>query len=135
MASRIEEIEGIGPVYAQKLSAAGVTTDAQLLERAAAPKGRSKLAEETGISGALILKWANHADLMRINGVGPQFAELLEAAGVDTVNELSHRNAANLSARMALVNSEKKLSGASPSESQVSGWIEQARSMAPAISY
>ena len=78
---KIIDIEGIGDVYAQKLIAAGINKVSELLEKCAAPKGRKALAEETGISEKLILKWTNHADLFRINGVGPQFAELLEAAG------------------------------------------------------
>ena len=82
---KIIDIEGIGDVYAQKLIAAGINKVSELLEKCAAPKGRKELAEATGISEKLILKWTNHADLFRINGVGPQFAELLEAAGVDTV--------------------------------------------------
>ena len=94
MAYKIDQIEGIGDAYAQKLQAVGVATTEELLKRAATPKGREKLAEETGISSKLILKWANHADLFRIKGVAGQFAELLEAAGVDTVKELRHRVAA-----------------------------------------
>ena len=84
MGYKIEQIEGIGAVYAEKLQAAGVKTTEDLLEKCAAKKGRIALAEETGISEKLILKWTNHADLFRINGIAGQFAELLEAAGVDT---------------------------------------------------
>ena len=96
MAYKVVEIEGVGEVYAEKLVAAGINSVDDLLAKCAAPAGRKALAEETGISGKLILKWANHADLIRIHGVGPQFAELLEAAGVDTVKELRHRKAENL---------------------------------------
>jgi predicted flap endonuclease-1-like 5' DNA nuclease len=99
VALKIEEVEGIGPAYAQKLIAAGVKTDADMLDMAGSAKGRAELSEKTGIAGSLILKWANHVDLMRISGVGPQYAELLEAAGVDTVKELAQRNAANLAAK------------------------------------
>ena len=91
MIYKIIDIEGIGPVYAEKLLAAGIDTDAKLLEKCAKPAGRKALAEETGISPKLILTWTNHYDLMRIDGVGPQFSELLEAAGVDTVKETRHR--------------------------------------------
>ena len=91
MAYKVIDIEGVGAAYAEKLAAAGVVTAANLLEKCAAPAGRKALAEETGISDKLILKWTNHADLFRVKGVGPQFAELLEAAGVDTVKELAHR--------------------------------------------
>ena len=84
MKYKIIDVEGIGPVYAEKLLAAGIVDTDILLEKCAKPAGRKALEEETGISGKLILTWTNHADLMRINGVGPQFSELLEAAGVDT---------------------------------------------------
>jgi predicted flap endonuclease-1-like 5' DNA nuclease len=131
----IEEVEGIGPVYAQKLIAAGVRTDVDMLERAGSAKGRSDLAAQTAISGTLILKWANHVDLMRISGVGPQFAELLEASGVDTVKELALRNAPNLAAKLAEVNAHKKLAGTTPSEAQVTAWIGQAKTLEPKISY
>lgn len=135
MALKIEEVEGIGPVYAQKLNAAGVKTDADMLDRAGSAKGRAELAEQTGISAALILKWANHVDLMRISGVGPQYAEMLEAGGVDTVKELAQRNAANLTAKLTEVNAQKKLAGTSPSVSQVTDWIDQAKKLEPKISY
>ena len=81
---KIIDIEGVGDVYAEKLVAAGINKVSELLEKCAAPKGRKELADATGISEKLILRWTNHADLFRINGVGPQFAELLEKAGVDT---------------------------------------------------
>ena len=132
---KIEEVEGIGPAYGEKLSAAGVTDTDKLLEVCGGAKGRKSVAEQTGISEKLLLQWANQADLMRVNGVGKQFAELLEAAGVDTVKELKHRNAANLAAKMAEVNGEKKLARSTPSESQVSEWVEQAKTMEPRISH
>lgn len=135
MARKIEEVEGIGPAYAQKLNAAGVKTDGDLLDKAGSATGRAELVAQTGISGGLILKWANHADLMRLTGVGPQFAELLEAAGVDTVKELAHRNAANLAAKLGEVNEQKHLAGSSPAESQVSVWIAEAKKLEPKISH
>ena len=92
---KIIDVEGIGPVYGEKLLAAGIKDTDALLEKCSKPAGRKALEEETGISGKLILTWTNHCDLMRINGVGPQFSELLEAAGVDTVKELKHRVPAN----------------------------------------
>ena len=91
MGYKIIDVEGIGPVYAEKLQAAGVNTTEDLLEKCAAKKGRVAMAEATGISEKLILKWTNHADLFRIKGIAGQFAELLEAAGVDTVKEFRHR--------------------------------------------
>jgi predicted flap endonuclease-1-like 5' DNA nuclease len=135
MSLKIEEVEGIGPLYAQKLIAAGVNTDADMLERAGSAKGRAELAAQTGIGGTFILTWANHVDLMRIVGVGPQYAELLEASGVDTVKELAQRNAANLAAKLAEVNAKKNLAGTLPSESQVTNWIGQAKTLEPKISY
>ncbi|WP_417684770.1 DUF4332 domain-containing protein [Roseibium sp.] len=135
MAYSISEIEGIGPAYTEKLGAAGIKTTEAYLERAKDPKGRKALAEETGIDASRILKWANMADLMRISGVGEEYSELLEAAGVDTVKELKHRNAANLAAKMAEVNEEKKLVRQVPSESQVTKWVDQAKELPPMMSY
>ncbi|MCM1504731.1 MAG: DUF4332 domain-containing protein [Muribaculum sp.] len=135
MAYKIADIEGIGDAYAKKLEEAGVKTTENLLEKAATKKGREKLAEETGISEKLILKWANHADLFRIKGVAGQFAELLEAAGVDTVKELRHRVAANLQPKLVEVNDLKNLCNRVPSVSELERMIAQAKEMEPAISY
>ncbi|TQV82125.1 DUF4332 domain-containing protein [Denitrobaculum tricleocarpae] len=135
MICKIEEIEGIGGVYREKLSAAGIDTTDSLLQACGTPAGRKALAETSEISEKMLLTWANMADLMRINGVGKQFAELLEAAGVDTVKELKHRNAANLAEKMTEINEQKSLTNGAVSEGQVSGWIEQAKTMDPAISY
>lgn len=135
MSYKIIEIEGIGEAYAEKLTSAGVKTTEELLEKAATKKGREKLAEETGISEKLILKWANHADLFRIKGVAGQFAELLEAAGVDTVKELKHRVAANLHAKLVEVNEAKNLCNRVPSESEIEKMIEQAKELEPKMTY
>ena len=135
MTYKIIDIEGIGPVYAEKLIAAGITTADQLLEKCAAPAGRKALEEATGISGKLILTWTNHADLFRINGVGPQFAELLEAAGVDTVKELGHRKAENLAAKMLEVNEEKKLVRRVPVEAEIEKMIAQAKELPGVMTY
>ncbi len=132
---KIEEIEGIGPVYGKKLAAAGVNTTGQLLKRGAKPAGRKELEEATGISHAHILTWCNLADLMRVNGVGKQYSELLEAAGVDTIKELRNRNAANLAVKMKEVNDAKKLCRSAPSEKSVAKWVAQAKKTTPAISY
>ena len=126
---KIEEIEGIGPAYGAKLTAAGVTTTEQLLERGASRKGRTELAGTTGITDTLILEWVNHADLMRIKGVGSEYSDLLEAAGVDSPAELAQRNAANLASAIADVNEKKKLVRQVPSESVVAGWIAEAKTM------
>ena len=135
MAYKIDEIEGIGPAYASKLQAAGVKTTDDLLEAAAAPAGRKDLAEKTGLSTKQILKWANMADLMRIKGVGEEYSELLEAAGVDTVKELKMRRADNLTVKMAEVNEAKKLVRQTPSQTVVEKWIEQAKTLEAKLSY
>lgn len=135
MAYKVIDIEGVGAAYAEKLTAAGVVTTAQLLEKCAAPAGRKALAEETGISDKLILKWANHADLFRVKGVGPQFAELLEAAGVDTVKELAHRKADNLAAKMEEVNAEKKLVRRVPVVKEVQKMVDCAKELPGVLTY
>ena len=135
MAYKIIEIEGIGEAYAAKLEAAGIKTTEDLLAKAATPKGRKELAEETGISGKLILKWANHADLFRIKGVAGQFAELLEAAGVDTVKEFRHRVAANLQPKMVEINEEKNLCNRVPSVAELERMIDQAKELEPVLTY
>lgn len=127
--AQIESIEGIGPQYAEKLKAAGVSSTEKLLETGATAKGRDELATQTGISGKLILTWVNHADLFRIKGVAGQFSELLEAAGVDTVPELAQRNAENLQQALAKTNEAKNLSKTTPSLSQVSAWIAEAKTL------
>lgn len=127
--ANIKDIEGIGPAYGEKLEAAGIKTDTALLEQGATKKGREGIAESTGISEKMILEWVNRADLARIKGVGSEYADLLEASGVDSVPELAQRNAANLHAKMAEVNEAKKLVRAMPSEGQVADWVEQAKGL------
>lgn len=135
MKYKIEEIEGIGPAYGAKLKAIGIADTDALLSRCGARQGRTDVAKETGLDESRLLKWANMADLMRISGVGEEFSELLEAAGVDTVKELQHRNAENLAAKMAEVNAAKKLTRVAPAASQVMKWIEQAKTLTPMISH
>lgn len=135
MTYKIIDVQGIGDVYAQKLAAAGINTVDELLEKGKTPAGRKALEEATAISGKLILTWANHADLMRIDGVGPQFSELLEAAGVDTVKELRHRVAENLQAKLEEVNQEKNLVNRVPSAKEVEKMIDQAKELAPMMEY
>ncbi len=135
MAYKIIDVEGIGPVYAEKLAAAGIKTTEQYLEKCAKPAGRKALAEETGISPKLILTWANHSDLFRINGIAGQFAELLEAAGVDTVKELKHRVPANLHPKLVEVNEQKNLCNRVPSVSELEKMIEQAKELPPVLEY
>jgi predicted flap endonuclease-1-like 5' DNA nuclease len=132
---KIEEIEGIGPVMGEKLRNAGVKTTDALLENTKTKKQRQDLAESTGISEKLILRFANMADLFRINGVGQEFAELLEAAGVDTVPELAQRRPDNLTAKMEEVNAEKKLTRRTPSLKEVEKWVEEAKTLPRALEY
>lgn len=135
MAYKIINIEGVGEVYAEKLIAAGINKVDELLELCAAPKGRKDLAEKTGISEKLILRWTNHADLFRVNGVGPQFAELLEAAGVDTVKEFRHRVAENLQPRLEEINAQRNLVGRVPSVKEVQKMIDLAKELEPKVTY
>lgn len=127
--ANVKDIEGIGPVLGEKLVAAGVATLDSLLETAASAKGRTDLAGKTGISESKILEWVNRADLARIKGIGSEYADLLEAAGVDTVVELAQRNSANLYTKVVEVNSTKNLVRAVPTEQAISDWIDQAKSL------
>ena len=133
--TKIIDIEGIGEGYAKKLIGAGVQTVEALLESGGNPKGRKALAEKAGISDNLILEWVNRADLARIKGVGSQYADLLEASGVDTVVELSKRVPANLTKKMAEVNEAKKLVRRLPVESQVTDWVDQAKKLDRKVTY
>jgi len=135
MAYKIDEIEGIGPAYREKLATAKIATTDDLLKLCCEPKGRKAIAETTGVSEKLLLEWSNMADMMRVSGVGPQYAELLEAAGVDTVKELQHRKAENLAAKLEEINAVKKLAKTSPSPSTIEKWIEQAKELKPTISH
>lgn len=134
MASLIK-IEGVGPEYARKMKMLGISTTQALLERGASPQGREEVAEMSGISEKLILEWINRADLFRIKGVGEEYSDLLENAGVDTVVELAQRNAANLFEKMVAVNHQKKLVRKLPTLAQVEGWISQAKKLPRAVSY
>lgn len=128
-------VEGIGKVYAEKLQVAGVRSAAGLLTRGATPKGRQDLADQTGIDCGKILEWVNHVDLFRIKGVGEEYADLLEAAGVDTVPELAQRNPENLFQALVSLNKEKKLVRRAPVLAQVQSWVEQARQLPRVITY
>jgi predicted flap endonuclease-1-like 5' DNA nuclease len=135
MAYRLSRIEGIGPVYAAKLADAGLATTDDLLEAAARPKGRAALAERTGISETLILKWANRADLMRVKGISEEISDLLEAAGVDTVAELKRRRPDHLAAALRAVNERKRLVRRVPGEAQCARFIEAAKALPRVLSY
>ena len=132
---KIEDVEGIGPVTGEKLRAAGVKDTDSLLENARTPKQRKELAEKAGLTEKQVLKFTNMVDLYRISGVGSEYAELLEAAGVDTVPELARRNAANLTTAMTEVNEQKKLTRRVPTETEVSKWIAQAKDLPRMLDY
>jgi predicted flap endonuclease-1-like 5' DNA nuclease len=131
----IVDVEGIGPVYGEKLEAVGVKTTDDLLERGATQKGREELEAASGIGRVLILKWVNRVDLYRINGIGSEYSDLLEVAGVDTVPELSYRNAENLTQTMAEANAARNLVRRLPALEVVADWIEQAKQLPRVVQY
>lgn len=135
MSKPITMIESIGPVMKEKLAAAGISSVEGLLEKGATKSGRKAIADASEIAEGKILDWVNMADLFRIDGVGSQFAELLKAAGVDTVKELRNRNPANLHAALVKTQEEKGLTRAVPAESQVEKYIDQAKSLEPVVTY
>jgi hypothetical protein len=135
MSYPIADLERLTPGVAAKLKSIGIRTTGRLLERAKDLKGRKAIAEATGIDEKCVLRWANMADRMRIKGVGEDYAELLEAAGVDTVKELKYRNPANLAKAMAKANLERKLVQLPPSEKAVVRWIEHAKKLQLKITY
>ncbi len=132
---KIEEIEGIGNALGKKLRDAGVTNTDKLLEATKTKSQRKSLAEKSGVSPKKILTFANMADLFRISGVGQEFAELLEAAGVDTVPALAQRNAENLTKKMEEVNEEKKLARRTPKMKEVQKWVDEAKNLPRALTY
>jgi len=128
-------IEGIGEVYSGQLTEAEISTTEDLLGQGATPEGRQSIEEKTGISGKLILRWTNMADLFRINGVSEEYADLLEACGVDTVPELAQRNPENLYQALVQTNAEKQLVRGEPGESQVADWVSQAKELPRILTY
>lgn len=135
MSYKIIDIEGIGETYGHKLNLQGVHTTGDLLDKCGTKQGRAAMAAATHIPESLILTWVNHADLMRINGIGGQISELMEASGVDSVVELRTRNAANLHQKMLEVNEQYGLSGKVPSEHELVQMIEQAKKMEPRVQH
>ncbi len=131
----IIDVEGIGPAYAEKLAAIGVKTTDDLLERGAKPKGREDLEAATGIGHALILKWVNRVDLYRISGVGSEYSDLLEIAGVDSPAELAHRNPANLTETMAEANAARNLARRLPTLEMVTAWIEESKTLPKVVEH
>ncbi len=133
--TKIIDIEGIGEKYAAALEGAGIATVEKLLDQGGSPSGRANIAEKTGVTTQRVLEWVNRADLMRINGVGSEFSDLLEAAGVDTVKELGTRRADNLHAKLEEVNSAKKLTRRTPSAAEVEKWVAEAKTLPSKITY
>lgn len=133
--TKLSEIEGIGAVYEEKLKAAGIKSIEDLLEKGRTKKDRVNLTEISGVSDKLILEWLNRADLARVKGIGSEYADLLEASGVDTVPELARRSPENLVEKMAQVNEEKKLVRRLPVLSQVESWVAQAKELPRALEY
>lgn len=131
----IKDVEGIGEISARKLRWAGIETTESLLERGATPRGRRKIAAETGLSSKRILDWVNHVDLYRISGVGEEYADLLEEAGVDTIVELSRRNPANLRIKLEAINEEQGLVRRLPSEDRLAAWIKEAQDLPRVVKY
>ena len=132
---KVIDVEGIGPVYAKKLGEAGVKTTDDLLKAGATAKGREELAKKAGIDVKHILEWVNRSDLYRIKGVGQEYSDLLENAGVDTVVELANRVPENLLAKMLEVNTAKKLVRKPPPISSVKNWVEQAKKLKRVVEY
>lgn len=132
---KIEDIEGVGPTYAKKLVAAGIKTTEDILDAGATANGRKEVAEKTGISESLILEWVNLSDLFRIKGVGEEYSDLLEEAGVDTVVELARRNPENLCAKIMEINEAKKLVRRPPTLENVKSWVEQAKKLPRKVEY
>ena len=133
--AKLEQVEGIGKKYAGLLRKAGVLSTKSLLEKGATSKGRDEIARSAGISGKLILEWVNHVDLFRIKGVGEEYSDLLEEAGVDTVVELAQRNAANLHEAILEINAKKKLVRRPPSKKMVKDWVANAKKLPRKVYY
>ncbi|MET0091497.1 MAG: DUF4332 domain-containing protein [Candidatus Thiodiazotropha sp.] len=133
--TKLVEIEGIGETYAAKLKGADINSLEALLKKGSIKKGRKEIEDATGISGKLVLRWVNMADLFRIKGIGEQYSDLLEAAGVDTVPELAQRKPENLHAKMVEVNEVKNLVRATPSVSAVEKWVAEAKELPRVVTY
>ena len=133
--AKITDIEGVGPAIAEKLSSVGITSVDGLLKACGSAKGRKEVAAKTGLDEKDLLEWTNHADLFRIKGIGSEYADLLEAAGVDTCPELAKRKADNLTKKMEEINAEKKLVRRTPPESVVEDWINQAKKLPKIVTH
>jgi predicted flap endonuclease-1-like 5' DNA nuclease len=135
MSHKIADIEGIGPSLSETLANAGVKTVEALLAQGASSSGRADIARRSGLDEGRILKWVNMADLYRVRGIGSEYAELLEAAGVDTVRELATRNADNLHAKILEVNAQRNLVRKAPTLEQVRKFVAHAETLKPMVQY
>ena len=135
MVAKLDVVEGIGEKYAKDLRKVGVRSTGDLLKKGATPKGRTEIAKASGIGKALILEWVNHVDLFRIKGVGEEYSDLLEEAGVDTVVELAQRKPENLHEAIQKTNTKKKLVRQLPSAKMVKNWVAQAKDLPRKIQY
>lgn len=133
--AKLVDIEGVGPVNARKLNKAGVRSTESLLKKGGTRKGREEIAEVSGIDKKVILQWVNHVDLFRIKGIASEYSDLLEAAGVDTVVELAHRDAANLVPLLTEVSEKYNLTNRVPNLKMVKSWVSQAKKLPRAVSY
>jgi predicted flap endonuclease-1-like 5' DNA nuclease len=133
--AKLTDIEGVGESYSGMLKEAGIGSTDALLEKGSTPKGRKEIAQKSGIAEKMILGWVNRVDLFRIKGVGEEYADLLEASGVDTVPELAQRNAENLHTKMEELNAQKRLVRAMPTPDQVKDWIAQAKKLPRKVEY
>lgn len=132
---KLEAIEGIGDAWGGKLRGAGIKSTTDLLKACGTPEGRKAHADSSGFSEATLLKWANHCDLLRVKGIGAQYADLLEAAGVDTVIELANRNPQNLYETLGKANAERRRVRQLPSAKAIGGWVKQAKKLKRMVHY
>ena len=131
--TRLMSIEGIGEAYANKLEETGIRSVEDLLEKAGSVQGRREIAQRSGISESLLLRWVNHADLFRIRGIGAEYAKLLELAGVDSSLELARRTSEKLYQKLFEVNRDKKLVRKLPTEFEIDRWIQQAKRLSKVV--
>lgn len=131
--ARVDQVAGVDQRAATKLRKAGVKTAQGLSRRAATGRGRTELAKVTGIPARKLQLWVNHSDLLRIQGVGAEYAELLVEAGVDTVRDLRRRNPTALTAKIIGLNGARKVVQRLPTESMVESWIESAKEVEPTL--
>lgn len=131
----IDTIEGLGHRQATRLRKARIRTTEALLKAASTRSGRKQVADTTGLPERKVLEWVNRADLMRVKGVGEEYSDLLEAAGVDTIKELRRRNPRNLLGTMIEVNNKKRLVRRLPTEVMVTRWVDNAKTLEPIVKY